>query len=150
MSLSYSVSFFNTSATIYQHIELTFIEIFCTLLEVLIDLNQKLERTCSGGFVSSFIHSLKAVSTDRARNFDSSPDFVTFFEQKQGLVEQFYFWELRKFKESFKLLKSNVFLNILTRTNCLIVITISTAKIFHNVITHNRGTNPVTIMLYYP
>ena len=21
---------------------------------------------------------------------------------------------------------------------------------FHNVITHNRGTNPVTIMLYYP
>ena len=27
---------------------------------------------------------------------------------------------------------------------------VSTAKIFHNVITHNRGTNPVTIMLYYP
>ena len=27
---------------------------------------------------------------------------------------------------------------------------VSTAKIFHNVITHNRGTNLVTIMLYYP
>ena len=25
----------------------------------------------------------------------------------------------------------------------------SAAKIFHNVITHNRGTNPVTIMLRY-
>ena len=32
--------------------------------------------------------------------------------------------------------------------NCLNCV--STAKIFHNVITHNRGTNPVTIMLYYP
>ena len=67
------------------------IEPFCTLLEVLIDLNQKLERTYRGGFVSSFIYLLKAVSTNRARNFDSTPNFATFFEQKQGLVEKLYF-----------------------------------------------------------
>ena len=31
-----------------------------------------------------------------------------------------------------------------------LTLSLSTTKIFHNVITHNRGTNPVTIMLYYP
>ena len=41
----------------------------------------------------------------------------------------------------------NFFFRLLVR-NCLNCV--STAKIFHNVITHNRGTNPVTIMLYYP
>ena len=61
------------------------------LLELSIDLNQKRERTYIGGFASSFIYSLKAVSTNRARSFDSSPDFATFFEQKQGLVEKLYF-----------------------------------------------------------
>ena len=45
----------NTSATIYQHIQLKYWA-FCTLLKVLSDLNQKLERTCPGGFVSLFIH----------------------------------------------------------------------------------------------
>ena len=40
-----------------------------------------------------------------------------------------------------------IFFRLLFR-NCLNCV--STAKIFHNVITHNRGTNPVTIMLYYP
>ena len=119
MSLSYSVSFFNAKHFSDNSYSVEIIEFFCTLLEVLIDLNQKLERICSGGFVSSFIHSLKAISTNRAQNFDSWPDFTTFFEQKQGLVEKLYFWELRKFKESFQLLKSNVFLNILTRINCL-------------------------------
>ena len=44
-------------------------------------------------------------------------------------------------------LKPEFFFRLLFRIclNC-----VSTAKIFHNVITHNRGTNPVTIMLYYP
>ena len=40
-----------------------------------------------------------------------------------------------------------IFFRLLFR-NCLNCV--STAKIFHNVITYNRGTNPVTIMLYYP
>ena len=44
-------------------------------------------------------------------------------------------------------LKPDFFFRLLFR-NCLNCV--STAKIFHNVITHNRGTNPVTIMLYYP
>ena len=38
-----------------------------------------------------------------------------------------------------------IFFRLLFR-NCLNCV--STAKIFHNVITHNRGTNPVTITLY--
>ena len=53
LSLSYSVSFvnakhFSDNSSTYS---VEIIELFCTLLEVLIDFNQKLERTCSGGFV---------------------------------------------------------------------------------------------------
>ena len=44
-------------------------------------------------------------------------------------------------------LKPEFFFRLLFR-NCLNCVL--TAKIFHNVFTHNRGTNPVTIMLYYP
>ena len=32
------------------------IELICTLLEVVIDVNKKVERSCASGFVSSFIH----------------------------------------------------------------------------------------------
>ena len=39
--------------------------------------------------LSSFIHSMKGVLTNRAWNFDSTPDFATF--DKQGLVEKLYF-----------------------------------------------------------
>ena len=42
-------------------------------------------------------------------------------------------------------LKPEFFFRLLFR-NCLNCV--STAKIFHNVITHNRGTNPVTIILF--
>ena len=65
--LSYSVFFnakhFSENLSTYS---VETIDLSCTLLEVLIDPNQKLERTCTGGFVSSFIHSLKPVSTNRA------------------------------------------------------------------------------------
>ena len=41
---------------IYQHIQLKFRKLMCTLLEVLIDFNQNVERFCISDFVSSFIH----------------------------------------------------------------------------------------------
>ena len=56
------------------------------------------------------------------------------------------FKQLRKRKNSNPA-EAWIFFRLLFR-NCLNCV--STAKIFHNVITHNRGTNPVTIMLYYP
>ena len=107
----------HTLATIYQHIQLKSLSILalCTKFELI---SIKTWEHLHWWFFSSFIHSLKTISTNRVRNFDSSPDCATFFEQNQCLVEKLYFWELRNFEESLKLLKSNMFLSILTRINC--------------------------------
>ena len=78
----------------------------------------RFERTCTGGFVSSIIHWSRS-STNRARNFDRSPDFATFFEQKQGLVEKLYF-----FKERVLSFSNPTFFSIYWLRLTILVITI--------------------------
>ena len=39
--------------------------------------------------VHSYIHLTKTVSTNRARNFDSSPDFATFLNKNKAWLKSF-------------------------------------------------------------